>query len=197
MLSTPLLIGYPNSSTLLLDLERSFEQGCQGVRFDLQLKPFGRTGSNSARTTCYPRVQDMFADYGDRMFLDICVTSQGMEAEILEVVRQRGLRQNYVLSSPLPEVVMELKARSATVPVGLVCKRPSELARWRELPADYVIVNHGLITRKLIRMIHDSARRIFAWTVDDAKSMIRMAGWGVDGIISSDPQLLVETFAQA
>jgi glycerophosphoryl diester phosphodiesterase len=142
-------------------------------------------------------VQDMFADYGDRMFLDICVTSQGMEAEILEVVRQRGLRQNYVLSSPLPEVVMELKARSATVPVGLVCKRPSELARWRELPADYVIVNHGLITRKLIRMIHDSARRIFAWTVDDAKSMIRMAGWGVDGIISSDPQLLVETFAQA
>ncbi|HEX4485942.1 MAG TPA: hypothetical protein VH088_06725, partial [Terriglobales bacterium] len=120
MPGTPLLIGCHDSATPLLDLERSFEQGCQGVRFDLHLKPFGRTGSNSERTICYPRVQDMFADYGDRMFLDVGVTSQGMESEILDVVRQRGLRQNYVLSSALPEVVMEFKARSATVPVGFV-----------------------------------------------------------------------------
>jgi glycerophosphoryl diester phosphodiesterase len=46
-------------------------------------------------------------------------------------------------------------------------------------------------------MIHDRARKIFAWTVNDETTMVRLAGWGVDGIISSDPRLLVSTMAEA
>lgn len=125
------------------------------------------------------------------MFLNIDLPVKGMESEILEIARQQDPGRNYVVSSALPEVVMELKARSAAVPVGLVCKRPAELVSWRDLPADYVIVHPPLITRKLIRIIHESARKIFAWTVNDAQSMTRLATWGVDGIISNNPRLLV------
>jgi glycerophosphoryl diester phosphodiesterase len=197
MANAPLLIGYQDSERPLLTVDNAIQQGCQGIRFDLQLKPFGSSRSNSERTTRYPRLQDVFESYGDRMFLDIGLTSKGMESEILDVVRRRGSRQNFVVSSAIPEVVMELKARSETVPVGFVCKRPYELASWRELPADYVIVHYPLITRKLVRMIHDRARKIFAWTVNDETTMVRLAGWGVDGIISSDPRLLVSTMAEA
>ena len=64
-----------------------------------------------------------------------------MESEILEVARRPGSIRNYLVSSALPEVVMELKARSAAVPVGLVCNRPGELVSWKDLAADYVIVS--------------------------------------------------------
>lgn len=193
MRDTPLLIGYRESETPLVSLEVAIEQGCQGISFELQLRPLGSSLSNRMRTSRYPRLQDVFEQYGEHLFLDIGVNVKGMESEILEIVRHRPSRRNYVVSSALPEVVMELKARSATLPVGLVCKRAAELASWRDLPADYVIVHHPLITRKLIRLIHDGARNIFAWAVNDAKTMARMAGWGVDGIISNDPQLLIET----
>jgi glycerophosphoryl diester phosphodiesterase len=135
----------------------------------------------------------LFDHSGEPPVLDIGLETKGMESEILEVVRQRGSRRNYVFSSALPEVVMELRARSAVIPVGFICQRSSQLASWRELPADYVMVHCPLITRKLIRLIHQSARKILAWTVNDQNTMTRMAGWGVDGIISNDPQLLART----
>jgi glycerophosphoryl diester phosphodiesterase len=197
MLGVPLLIGYRQSAAPLLDVAKAVEWGCQGVCFDLQLRPFGSSRSTQARTTRYPRLKDIFDHYGENFFLNIGIPSRGMEAEILDVVRQRRSQQNYVLSSALPEVVMELKLRSETVPVGLVCKRPSELAMWRHLPSDYVMVHYPLITRKLVRMVHQSARKIFAWTVDDLNIMTRLSGWGIDGIISSDPRLLSSTPAVA
>jgi len=44
-------------------------------------------------------------------------------------------------------------------------------------------------------VIHSAGRKIFVWTVNDRNSMLRLAGWGVDAIISDKPQLMVETFA--
>ena len=37
------------------------------------------------------------------------------------------------------------------------------------------------------------ACRIFVWTVNDPEAMLRLAAWGVDGIISDDTELLVRT----
>ena len=88
---------------------------------------------------------------------------------------------------------MELKARSAVVPVGIICQKAGQLMQWRSLPVDYVIVHYSLLTSKLVRVIHAAGRKILVWTVNDTKSMQRFAGWGVDGIISDDTQLLAKT----
>ncbi len=88
---------------------------------------------------------------------------------------------------------MELKARSAVVPTGIICQKASQLMRWRELPAQYIIVHYSLLTKRLINLIHAAGKKFFAWTVNDAKSMVRLTNWGVDGIISDDTQLLGET----
>jgi len=42
---------------------------------------------------------------------------------------------------------MELKARSAAVPTGIICEKAGQLMRWRELPAQYIIVHYSLLTR--------------------------------------------------
>lgn len=193
MLGVPLLIGHDDSDSPLLSMDAFFNRGCHGIRIDLQLKPFASSRANHERSTRYPRLQDLFDHCGDRLFLDIGLTTTGMEPEILNATRQRDGRQNYVVSSSIPEVVMELKARSAVIQVGFVCKRAGDLAAWRQLPADYISVHHLLITRKLIRSVQGSARKIFAAGVNDAKSMLRLAGWGVDGIISNNARLLAKT----
>ena len=45
-----------------------------------------------------------------------------------------------------------------------------------------------------IRNEHRRGRRVNVWTVNDPEVMRRMAGWGVDGIISDETELLVQTF---
>jgi glycerophosphoryl diester phosphodiesterase len=36
--------------------------------------------------------------------------------------------------------------------------------------------------------------KLLTWTVNDAQDLLRLARWGVDGLISDDPRLLVRTF---
>jgi len=71
------------------------------------------------------------------------------------------------------------------------------LVRWRKLPVEYVIVHRSLLTRKLVRLIHEAGRKVFVWTVNDEFSMLRFRGWGVDGIISDNTRLLGKVFTRA
>jgi glycerophosphoryl diester phosphodiesterase len=79
------------------------------------------------------------------------------------------------------------------MPLGLIADRSAELARWRELPVEYVMPHHRLTTRKLIEDVHAVGRKLFVWTVNNENSMRQFATWEADGIISDDTQLLVQT----
>jgi glycerophosphoryl diester phosphodiesterase len=88
---------------------------------------------------------------------------------------------------------MEIKARSAIVPVGLICERASQLKRWSDLPCDCVMVHYTLLTHRLVHLIQTTGRKVFAWTVNDSAWMLRLANWGVNGLISDDTRLLAQT----
>ena len=61
------------------------------------------------------------------------------------------------------------------------------------MPVEYVIPHERLITSKLIADVHAAGRKIFAWTINNKASMIRLANMGVDGIVSDKTELLVAT----
>jgi len=48
--------------------------------------------------------------------------------------------REFVVSSFIPDVVMELKARSGLVKVGIICEKRSQLTHWNKLPVEYVMV---------------------------------------------------------
>ena len=123
-------------------------------------------GITVSRATCaqlihLPLVEDIISRYGGRGFLDIELKVSGLEAKVLAALRKYPPLRDYVISSFLPEVVLELKARSAVVPVGIICGKASELMAWRKLPVEYVIVRHTLVTRRLVQLIHSAGRKIF------------------------------------
>jgi glycerophosphoryl diester phosphodiesterase len=217
MHARPLLLGHrgsrktpsiPENSFGAFDL--SLEHGCDGFEFDLRLTKDDCPivchdarfhGKVISRTCCaqlpvFPRLDEVLQRYAGRGFLDLELKVPGMESRVLSALRDRVPERNFVVSSFLPDVVLNLKARSATVPVGIICERPSQLVHWRKLPVDYVIVHKGLVTRKLVQSVHEAGRRILVWTVNDKATMLRLAGWGVDGIISDNTRLLVETLSK-
>jgi glycerophosphoryl diester phosphodiesterase len=214
MADVPILLGHrgarsvrsvPENSIVSFDL--ALEHGCDGVEFDLRSTACGRIVAchdpkvgniNIARANCrqlvhLPRFEDILRHYGHRTFLDIELKVAGMESRVLAALRDRPRDNTYVVSSFLPAVIMELKARSAVVPTGIICQRSAQLARWRELPVDYVIVHRSLLTQRLVRLVHDAGRKLLVWTVNDSPSMLRFSNWGVDGIISDKTKLLAGT----
>jgi glycerophosphoryl diester phosphodiesterase len=91
----------------------------------------------------------------------------------------------------LPEVLVELRVRSETIPLGIICDR--NLPRWKDMSVNYLIPHHSLVTPGLVKSVHESGKHLFSWTVNDKDSMVHFANCEVDGIISDKTELLVNT----
>jgi glycerophosphoryl diester phosphodiesterase len=190
----------------LAAFDRALDQGCDGFECDVRLTACGRAllshdaksaGLKVSDATCgqlldLPQIEQVVERYSSRGFLDIELKVRGLETKILSVLRAYPPQRDYVVSSFLPDVILDLKARSGAVPVGIICEKASQLMAWRELPVEYVIVHKNLVTRKLIQSIQRVGRKIFVWTVNDKLSALRLAGWGVDAIISDRTQILLK-----
>jgi len=195
----------------LASFDLALEHGGDGFEFDVRLTAdkqavvchdpkHGRSTiarANSSRLADLPRLDEVLRRYGQRVFLDIELKVSGLESIVLAALRDHRPERGFVVSSFLPDVIMELKVRSAAVSTGIICDKTRQLATWRKLPIDYVIAEKSLVKLSLVEEIHATGRKLLVWTVNDVKSMRWLSRWGVDGIISDDTQRLVRTLKPA
>jgi glycerophosphoryl diester phosphodiesterase len=214
MATLPLLLGHrgacasagiPENTFASFDL--ALQHGCGGFEFDVRLAACGTalvchdpkvgkitiSRAQASLLPKLPRLSQVLRRYGQRAFLDIELKVEDLESKVLAALHEYPPRHGYVVSSFLPEVVMEMEARSASVSIGIICESPSQLARWPELPADYVIAHHSLVNERLVQKVRQAGLKIFVWTVNEEEAMRRFASFGVDGIISDETELLVRT----
>jgi glycerophosphoryl diester phosphodiesterase len=144
-----------------------------------------------------PRLEEVMGRYAGSAFLDIELKVAGLESIVIAQLKRFAPRRGYVLSSFQPEVLLALAEQDSSLPLGLIAGDHWMLSRWRELPVEYVIPKYPLIRSALVEECHGAGRKLFAWTVNDVRTMRRMAELEVDGIISDDTKLLVETVRKA
>ena len=216
MASRPLLLGHRGlryrslriRENTLAAFDLALDHGCDGFEFDVRLTADSRpvvchgsrfAGIMIARATCerlgaLPILDNVLARYASRAFLDIELKVAGIESFVLGAVSKFPLQRGYVVSSFLPGVLVDLRTRSQSVPLGIICETGKQLSVWRELPVEFVIVHQRLITARLIADLHLAGKKVFAWTINKKASMLRLAKYGVDGIISDKAELLAATF---
>jgi glycerophosphoryl diester phosphodiesterase len=211
----PLLLGhrglrsrsYRVRENTLAAFDLALQHGCDGFEFDVRL-----TADNHAvichghrfasitiakatvtRLRTLPLLEDVLERYASRAFLDIELKVPGIELQLLNMISKFPPQRGYVVSSFLPNVLIDLRSRSQSVPLGIICETRKQLSVWRDLPIRYVIAHERLITSELLRDVHEAGKKIFAWTINRKASMIRLANSGVDGIVSDKTDLLVKT----
>jgi glycerophosphoryl diester phosphodiesterase len=140
-----------------------------------------------------PCLEDVLDRYGRSAFLNIEVKVRGAEPFIARAVKRARLK-HYFISSFLPSVIRTLHGLEPALVLGTLAQTRWQLRRWRILPASYVVPHYRLLSRRLVRKLHDAGKTVITWTVNHPLQMRRAADLGVDGIISDDTQLLVQTF---
>ena len=214
MSDIPLLLGHRGARAFASVPENSFasfdlalQHGCDGFEFDVRLTGCGRAlvchnpkvnGITVSRAQAHqlselPQMEEVIDRYGNRVFLDIELKVRGLEPKVLAALRGHRPQRDYVVSSFIPDVILELKTRTAGVPLGIICEKATQLARWAKLPVDYVIAQESLVDERLVDKVHKAGRRLFTWTVNDRAGMLQAAELGVEGIISDETELLVST----
>jgi glycerophosphoryl diester phosphodiesterase len=213
-----LLLGHRGASRYAAEnsfraFDLALEHGCDGIEFDVRLTADGQAiichderykhreiaSSNSGSPGPIgelPLLGEVISRYGSRGFLYIELKVTGVEQQTLAALRKYPPERGYVVASFLPEVLERLHALDATVPLGLVAGRRPELARWPDVPSQWVMVRSSLVSADLMQVLKQSGRRVFAWTVNSESEMRSMAAAGVDGLQSDDTVLAARVFGR-
>jgi len=215
----PLLLGHRGARSYAHEntytaFDLALEHGCDGFEFDVRLtRDEHCVLFHDARVKRRAIDLHSFADltvlfganapaslagvlerYSGRCFLDIELKVAGLARQTRDLITR--FRPQHVVASFLPEVLRELKACGpAEMVVGLNVRNQSQLRRVAELDADVLIAHRSLVDAELVQAMHAQQKKVFVWTVNSQREMLRLAGYGVDAIISDDTALLGRTLA--
>ena len=208
----PLLLGHRgvrNVASIPENTPAAFDwalaRGCNGIEFDVRCSSDGVgllchdsmwRGRAIARTPAgeldeLPRLDDVLRRYGQRAFLDIELKVPGLEEGVLTTLAKNPPQCGFVISSFLPQLLVTINTRSPSAALGYICDSRRELPKWQGLPCSYVILHQGLVTRPLLDKVHAAGKQLLVWTVNRRDQMAKFAAWGVDGVISDKPEVLV------
>ncbi len=162
-MSRPLLLGHRGAratrtipENTLASFDLALEHGCDGFEFDV------RQSADGQLVICHdPKFKDVLlatagagmlaglatlpqvlARYQASAFLDIEIKVPDVETALLTALREHPPQRGFVVSSFLPEVLLNLRRLDPELPLGLICENDSQFAQWHRLPVQFVIPHY-------------------------------------------------------
>jgi len=161
----------------------------------------GSSFSEKFRGEKIPTLDEVFETIGKRAIINIELKNfsspfDNLAEKVCELVRRYEMQKNVIFSSFLPWNLKKAARILPEVPRGLITIK----GRWgvwgRSFGfsfGNYDALHPNLddVTAQQVQRVHRLNRRINVWTVNREEDMRRLLGWGVDGILTDDPQLAV------
>jgi glycerophosphoryl diester phosphodiesterase len=147
--------------------------------------------------------------------LDVDLKLPGYEREVIDGLRERGLHERSLVSTTYPESLERLGElapglrRGWSVPrvrrnylrsplavpaYAIVRMMRAQLPRQAATRieaggCEAIMANQVLVSRRLVKAVHEAGGELYVWTVDDARRIDALEALGVDGVITNDPRL--------
>ncbi len=110
-----------------------------------------------------------------------------LEERVAQTVESTGMDQDVMTMSLKHEGIRKMKQIRPDWPAGVLAARA--IGNLSRIKSDFVAVNTGQVSLRLIRQAHAAEKKIYVWTVDNSLTMSRMISMGVDGLITNNPAL--------
>ncbi|CAK9014919.1 Putative glycerophosphodiester phosphodiesterase YhdW (Glycerophosphoryl diester phosphodiesterase), partial [Durusdinium trenchii] len=108
---------------------------------------------------------------------------QDLERKVVQLVEARGMQDDVLIMSLEARGIERIKRLRPDWTVGLlIAVAAGDLTN---VDADFLAVNTGLATRRLIVSAHNKGKRVFVWTVNDPIQMSIMISRGADPVPGS------------
>jgi glycerophosphoryl diester phosphodiesterase len=112
---------------------------------------------------------------------------QQLEQRVADIVDSHDMASQIMAMSLKADAVRKMKSIRPQWKVGqLMSVYAGDL---KKLDADFLAVNASFVNRRFIRAAHANGKQVYVWTVNDAATMSRMIGCGVDGLLTDKPEL--------
>lgn len=116
-----------------------------------------------------------------------------LENRVVALVEAAGMQdQIATMSLRYPAVQKMLELRPTWRTGVLAATSIGDLTR---LQGDFLAVNLGEVSHRLLSRADAAGKDVYAWTVNDPLTMSRMISMGIDGLITDDPALAQQVIA--
>jgi glycerophosphoryl diester phosphodiesterase len=162
----------------------------------------GSSFSDEFRGEKIPTLDEVFETIGKRAIINVELKNfltpfDNLAEKVCDVVRRHEMQKNIIFSSFLPWNLKKAARILPEVQRGLITIK----GRWgmwgRSFGFNFGNYDAlhpylGDVTVQQVQRVHKLKRRINVWTVNREDDMRRLFSWGVDGIMTDDPQLAVQ-----
>ncbi|GAB4546237.1 MAG: glycerophosphodiester phosphodiesterase family protein [Anaerolineales bacterium] len=154
-----------------------------------------------------PLLEEVFETLGKTRLINIELTNYAtpkddLVEKICILINKHSNHKQIIFSSFFPSNLKFAAALLPNIPRGLLAM-PGALGVWARsfgfMFGDYAALHphRSNVSREQIQRAHRLNRRIHTWTVNDPQEALRLKDWGIDGLITDDPQTLVAALRRA
>ena len=156
--------------------------------------------------TKVPLLEEVFEVVGKDKMINIELKSHdtshdGLMIKVCELIKRHNNQSQILFSSFFPSTLKIAAQTLPEVPRGLLAMR-GVLGLWTRsfgfMFGDYQALHPHIssVSREQVQRVHRLKRRVHVWTVNTADEISRLKGWGVDGVFSDDPQVILRALGR-
>ncbi len=150
--------------------------------------------------TKVPLLSEVFETLGKDKVINIELTNystprDGLVVKVCELIRRHNNHKQVMFSSFYASNLKLAAKIMPEIPRGLLAM-PGLLGVWARsfgfMFGDYQALHphNSSVSREQIQRVHRLKRAVNTWTVNDPEEAARLKNWGVDGIMTDDPQVI-------
>lgn len=113
-----------------------------------------------------------------------------LERRVAAVVDEVGMAEDIAVMSLKVAGLQKMRTVKPVWRSGVLAAK--SIGNLAGMEADFLAVNTGQVSLRLIAAAHEAGKDVYVWTVDDPVTMSRMISMGVDGLITNQPALARE-----
>lgn len=117
-----------------------------------------------------------------------------LEQRVLNIVNGHGMSSDVMYMSLNLDAVTKMKQLDPSCRAGLLMSVLG--GKIQDTNVDFLAVNAMFVNRSFIQRAHANGKEVYVWTINDAVTMSRMIGIGVDGLITDKPNLARQVLAE-
>jgi glycerophosphoryl diester phosphodiesterase len=149
--------------------------------------------------TRIPTLDEVFETIGKRTRINVEIKAEGLRGDVVEIkvaeaIRRHGLARSIIVSSFNPLTLRRFRREMPEVPIGFLYEPSTQFITshlMMGLPHEARNPHYSLIDRKFMAWAKGAGYRVNTWTVNDPVRAIELRNWGVDCIITDQPDTII------
>jgi len=136
------------------------------------------------------KLEELIDEFKGILILDI--KEVGLEEDLVRIFKDR---ENTFFTSFKPEVALKIRKMDKSLNVGIITRKFNDatLKFLIENELNVASVHYKAINKEWIEKCHENEITIVTWTLDDPSIAKNFVEWGIDGIITNKPSLIIKS----